>query len=131
MDTLFRIVAAALVAVILCLVLGRQNKELAAVLSIGVCAMVLIAATQFLRPVLDFFESLGQIAKFEDSYIRIIIKSVGIALIAQIAELICADSGNGALGKSIHIFATIGILWVSLPVYCAFLDLVQQILEGI
>jgi hypothetical protein len=51
--------------------------------------------------------------------------------VAEIAGLICTDAGNAALAKTIQILATAVILWLTLPLMQALLDLVRKIMEGV
>ena len=58
----------------------------------------------------------------------ILLKAVGIGLISEIAAVVCSDSGNAGLGKMIQLIGSVVILWLSIPVFQALLDLVQTIL---
>jgi stage III sporulation protein AD len=60
--------------------------------------------------------------------LAVILKTVGIGLIGELAGLICSDAGNAALAKSIQILTTAVILWLSIPLFESLLDLVQAIL---
>ena len=46
----------------------------------------------------------------------------------EITSLICTDAGNAALGKSVQILATCGILWLSIPLFTSLIDLLNKIL---
>lgn len=118
-------------AVVICLAIQKQGKDLALLLSLGVCVMVLAVAVGFLKPVLDFTEKLATLGKLESSFLQTVLKAAGIAITAEFAEMICADSGNSALGKGVHILAGAVILWLSLPVFTALIELIQKILEVI
>ena len=93
--------------------------------------MVMAVALGFIRPVVEFIRKLGALGDFDGAYLQIILKAVGIALIAEITESVCADSGNAALGKGVQFLAGAVILWLSLPVFSALMELVQKILEGV
>ncbi len=93
-----------------------------------VCCMVIAGALQYLEPVFSFVENLETLAGLDHDFFQILLKSVGIGLIAEIASLICADVGNAALGKSLQIMATAVILWLSLPLFNSLIDLMINIL---
>jgi hypothetical protein len=42
--------------------------------------------------------------------------------------MVCADAGNASLGKVLQILASAVILWLSLPVFTALIELIQKIL---
>lgn len=131
MDTVFQILAGVLVAVVISGVLSRQNKELSTLLSVGVSCMVLLAACAYLKPVVEWIETLKSVANSDGAQFAIVLKAVGIGLIAQQASMICADSGNGAMGKAVEWFASVVILWLSIPLMRALLELVQQMTGAI
>lgn len=122
---------AVLIAVILILALGKSSKELGSVLGIAVCCMVGGIALSYLQNVLDFLSTLEKTAGLSSSMLEILLKATGIGLLSELAGLICADSGNASLGKSLKILGTAVILWLSIPLFTALLDLIQKILGGI
>lgn len=128
MGTFISVLAAVLLAVVLGLVLNKQNKDMSLLLTMAVCAMVLIAAAVYLQPVLDFVGKLQGMGNLDSGMLQIVLKSVGIALVGEIAGMICNDSGFAAMGKAIRIFSTTAILWLSLPLMESVLSLLQKIM---
>lgn len=131
MDYFFQAAAAVMISVVLTLMLGNQGKHIALLLSISVCAMVLILGAAYLQPVMEFLEQLEALGNLSADMTRILFKAVGISLISEIAGMICADSGNGSLGKALQILASGVILWLSIPIFNALLELIRGILEEI
>lgn len=128
MENFIKIVGGVMIAVFLGLALNRQGKDVSLLLSIVVCCMVLTAALAFLEPVLTFAGTLRDTCGLDSGMLQILLKAVGVGIVAEIAGLICADSGNTALGKTVQILATVLILWLSVPLMTQLLELVQTIL---
>ncbi len=128
MSWLLQAVAGIFVAVILWIVLSRQGKEYALVLSIGACCLTFFVAFRFLEPVLDLLHQLQTLGNLQPEWLSIMLKAVGIGLIVEIGSLICADAGNGALSKAIQILGAVAILWLSIPLMNSLIQLIQQIL---
>ena len=131
MDVYIQTVAAVLVAVIVLLVLGKQEKGLASLLAICVCTMVLAVGVGFLRPVLDFVSELESLGSLQGDMVEILLKTAGISVLTETACMICADSGNASLGQALRIVSSCLILWLSIPVFSAVLELIRSILEGL
>lgn len=131
MDYFFQAAAAVMIAVVLTLTLGGQGKHFALLLCIAVCAMVLILGAAYLQPVMEFLGQLESLGNLSSDMTGILFKAVGISLISEIAGMICADSGNGSLGKALQILASGVILWLSVPIFNALLELIRGILEEI
>lgn len=128
MGTYLQIISGALIAVILSLTVSKQGKELAILLGIAVCCMVLVAAVNYLKPVMDLISTLQTVGNMDSQWISIMLKAAGIGLVSELASLICTDSGNAALGKAIHILACAAILWLSIPLMNALISLLQKLL---
>ena len=131
MDTVLKVVFCALIAVILGLMLRQQGKDIALLLSAAVCCMVIAAGFRYLQPVVEFVQQLQESTGTDPEFLRILLKSVGIGLVAELAALICKDAGNAALAKTVQILAVAVILWLSLPLMQALLELVQKLLEEV
>lgn len=128
MGMFLRAFGAIMITVILTLTLNKQSKELSMLLTIGVCCMVLLVGLQYLSPVVDLVHRLNALCNCEYGWIQILLKVVGIGLVGEIASLICADAGNGSLGKSLQFLASTVIIYLSIPVLNGLMDLLQQIL---
>lgn len=127
MTAFWQQLAGALIAVVLGLALSRQGKDITLLLSIAVCCMVLLAAVSYLEPVVEFVEQLQVMGNLNSDMLKIMLKAVGIGLVAEIAILICGDSGNSAMGKAIQILASAAVLWLAIPLMTSLLELVQKI----
>lgn len=131
MDIFVKCAAGILVAVVLIITLAKQGKDISLLLVMAVCCMVLGAAVTFLQPVVDFIKQLQSIGQLDSEMITILLKAVGIGLLAEITSLICADSGNASLGKALQLLATATILWLSLPLLNELIELIDNILGAI
>lgn len=131
MEIFFKLIAGALVAAVLGLLLSKKDKDIALLLTAAASGIILITAFFYLEPVLSFFTELQRLGNLDTEIMRILIKSVGIGLLAEIASLICTDMGNAALGKALQVAATILILWLSLPLLTGLLTLICDILEKV
>ena len=131
MERFFQAAAAVLIAVIIGLVLSKQGRDWTIILTALVSCMVLSVAAAYLEPILDFVGQLKAVSNLDGDILVIILKAVGIGLVAEIAALICQDGGNAALGKGIQILASVVILWLALPLMQGLLELVQKIMGGI
>ena len=128
MDTVLRTIAGVMLALILGITLSKQGKDMTVVLTVAVCCMVVTVAISFLDPVVDFFSLLRSVGDLDSDIMGIILKCTGISLIAEIAGLICSDSGFGAMGKPIKILAVAAVLWLSLPLMTSLVEMLQSVM---
>lgn len=131
MELFFKTAAGAIVTAVLTLTLSKQGKDFSLLLAMAGCAMAGIVLLHFLEPVLDFVGTLQLLGDLNADMLLILLKAVGIGLISEIAAMICTDSGNASLGKTVQLLGAAVILWLSLPVFQMLVDLMEQILGGI
>lgn len=124
-------VAVALLAVVIVLMLKSSEKGIAQLLSVLVCCIVICSALTYVEPVIEFIRSVRVLSGMDEQYLMILFKSVGISVTAEIASLLCDDSGNAAMGKTIQFLATAVILCLSLPLLTALLQLIGGIVDGL
>lgn len=128
MERFWQVTAGVLLTVVLGIALGKGSKDMTLVLTMVVCCMVLTAAFVYLEPILDFIRELQALGQLDSNLSGVMLKAVGIGLVAEIAVLICSDSGNAALGKTLQILATVMILWLAMPLMRSLMEMVQKIM---
>ena len=131
MGWLLKAAAGVIVAVLVCAILAKQGKEYAHLVSIAACCLILCLGFGFLQPVVDLMNQLQSLGNLQPDWLTIMLKAVGIGLIVEIGVLICSDAGNAALGKSLQIVGAIALLWVSIPLMTALIELLNDILGEI
>ena len=127
-QTLANVIWYVLLAVVLGLSLGKQ-KDIGVLLTMAVCCMVAMIAISYLEPVLDFLRELETLGDLQGDMLGILLKAVGIGLVSEIAGLVCTDAGNGSLGKTLQMLGSAVILYLSLPIFTAMLELIREILR--
>lgn len=120
--------AVVLIGLILSLVIGRQSRDMSLLLTLAVCVLVSIAALTFLEPVLDLLRELRRLGNLSGEAISILLKAAGIGLLSELASLICADAGEGAMGRALQILSNAAILWLSLPLFQQILTMIEGVL---
>lgn len=128
MDMFWKGAAGILIAVVLCLSLG---KDMGLMLSLAVCTMGSIIALEYLEPVLDLLTRVEALADLDNGMLSILLKASGIAVVAEVSAMVCADAGCGSLGKAIRFLGSSVILWMSVPLFQAVISVLQQILGEI
>lgn len=131
MDGFWKATAAILLTVVLTLAVGRQEKDLSALLSMAVCCLVGIVALSYLKPVLELMEELGELGEISGGTLEILMKAVGIALVSELAGMLCSDAGSSSLGKMLQMLGSAAILFLSIPLFRSLLTLIQEILGEI
>lgn len=120
--------ALALIVSVLYQIVSGRNKEIALLMVILGCTFVLIVAISYMEPVFAFIHKLQSLGNLNSEMLQILLKSVGIGLLAEISVLVCNDMGNSSMGKALQLLAAAIILWLALPMLNSLLDLIGKIM---
>ena len=129
MEIYLRLIGGVLIAAIMTMVLKKQEKDIALLLSLAMCTIVMISMSLYLEEMLAFVWKLSEIGGLESGWVRMVLKILGIGLLSQISTSICTDAGNRSLGQAIQILTNIVILWLCLPLLEEILALLRTVLE--
>lgn len=131
MGEYLRFAAAALIGLILVLVVGRQSRDLGMLLSLAVCVLLALGAMEFLEPVMELLDELKRLGELDGGAVGILLRCAGIGMVSELAGLLCADAGEGAMGKALQICANAAILWLSLPLLRQVLTMIGEVLAKV
>ena len=131
MELFWKAAAGTLITAVLGLAVGKWNKDMGLLLSMAATCMIAVAAVVYLEPVLDFLRKLQALGDLQGDMLGILLKAVGIGLVSEIAGMVCADAGNSSLAKSVQMLGGAVILWLSIPIFNALLELIREILGNV
>lgn len=131
METFMKTVAGVLVALVLYLILNKQEKNFSILITLAACCFVVGAVLSFLEPIITFVDRLELLGKLNSNLLQIMLKSVGVGLLTEIVSLICADAGNTSMGKTLQILASVVILWLSIPLFSNLIDIIEDVLVAL
>ena len=129
MDVFIKSAAVVMVALVIGSILSGQSKDIALLFTMVVCSMLLLVAVSRLETVVGFFEKLQEIGQLDETMLQILLKALGIGLLGEITSQLCTDGGFAAFGKTIRLLASCIILWLSIPLFEALLELIEEILD--
>lgn len=128
MNEFLKIVAVVLAGCLAGLFLrGSPFRTVASVCGVALGSLVLLT---LLQPVMELLQQLVETAGISTALFLPVLKAAGIGLLTQTAGSFCADAGEQALGKLLELGGVVSILYVSLPLFTAVLDLLQSLMEG-
>ena len=115
METVGKLIAAALICCALSLLLRKQAPELTLALCAVVCALCFLTVLPFFSPVLAFVRRLEEITGLSQAVFAPLFKTAAIGLLSQLAGTLCRDSGQQALGQTIEICSGFLCIYLALP----------------
>ena len=131
MDDFWKTTALVLLTVILSLSLDKTERDISAVMGIVALCIAACAAVTILEPVLNYLVELQRLFHLPDGLISILLKAVGIALVAELSATICADAGNASLGKMLQILGGAAVLTLSVPMFRTLMTIIKEMIGGL
>ncbi len=105
----------------------KPEYALAVTLSTGVVIMYITLKTVY--PVLSDLDYILKATNMQSAYIEVLLKSLGICFITQLAADACRDSGQGAIAAKVEMAGKAAILVISMPLFRALLNLAMKIMR--
>lgn len=121
----FAITVAALAVVL------RQYKQEYALL-LGVAGGVLLLALVLTRaaPVFQEMNTLASQAKIGTGYVSVLVKSLGVCFVTQLAADTCRDAGETAIAGKVEMCGKFAVLLIALPLFEQIASLAVGLIAG-
>ena len=126
--TVFQICGVALLGVAVVLILRGFRPEYATVAGVVVGILLLIGSLSPLQTVMDSVTAIADQTGFS-VYSSVILKSMGIGILAQTTADVCRDSGVGTLASKVEFAAKLLILLLCFPILQTLMALIEGFLQ--
>lgn len=123
-----KIIGVGLIATTMIIILKQYKPEFTAYVSIIAGAIILFMVMDKLNGVVSILTSLANKTGTGSTFLKILLKITGIAILTEFAVSICKDSGETAIASKIDLGGKIIIISISIPIITALLELIIQVL---
>ena len=123
------IVSTALIAAILSLILKQYKPEYSLFISISAGILIFLSVLAVIRPIMDFISDLTAQTGLSGVYAEVLIKSLAVCYITQLASDCCTDAGETAIAGKLQIAGKIAILLIALPMFKSLTELVTELIN--
>ena len=128
MSGAVRIAAAAVTAALCAVVVRKQSPEIALVLGMGACALIVLHCSGALTAVMELADKLAETGGLSAQVVEPVMKTAGIAIVTHLAAEFCKDAKEGGLASAVELAGTALALSAALPLMTAVLDMLIQLL---
>lgn len=126
----FKIVGIALMAVAASLVLRAYRPELGLQIAIAAGVLILMFTLDELIALSSFLSETLVRFQIDPGYLKVMLKVIGTAYLAQFAADLCRDAGESAVAGKVELAGRVLILALCLPVLMSILEMVGSILSN-
>lgn len=125
---IIKIIGVGITALIIIIILKQYKPEFTVYVSLIAGAIILFMVMDKLAGVVSILTSLTEKTGAGSTFLKILLKITGIAILTEFAVSICKDSGEAAIASKIDLGGKIIIISISIPIITALLELIINIL---
>lgn len=111
--------------------LKKEKPEYAFFAQTGGTVLLLLLLMPSIEQATMSFSALFKGAGIDGAYIKILLRSLGLAILTKLIADVCRDSGESALASKVELGGKVLILVGALPVFQAILELITGLLETV
>ena len=130
METAGKLIAAALLCCVLCLLLQKQAPELTLVLCVLGCVLCLLTTLPLFSQILECVKRLEALTGLSGAVFSPLLKTAAVGILSQLAGALCRDGGRQSLAGTVELCGGILCLYLSLPLLELVLSLLQNMIGG-
>ena len=90
--------------------------------------MILFLAIEKITGIINLLQTISNKTYINKTFLNILLKITGIAILTEFAVSICNDSGEKAIASKIEIGSKVIIITMSMPIITSLLELIVEIL---
>lgn len=124
------IASAALIAAVLSMVLKQYKPEYSLFISIAAGVLIFLSVIAVIEPIISFIGELTERAGLEGVYGEVLIKSLAVCYITQLACDCCKDAGENAIAGKLQIAGKIAVLLIALPMFKSLTEIVAGLINN-
>ena len=127
---MLQIIALGLAGTILALHFKQEKPEYSIYISVAVTVMICLEASVKLKDIVFAVEEIEKYVSINPSYLKILVKMMGMTYLAEFAASLCKDAGQSTIGEQIRLFSGLCILAMSMPVVLGVLETIKEMMKG-
>ena len=123
-----KIIGLGLISLVIIVILKQYKPEFAVYASLAASILILMLVFDKLFDVINLLNNLASKTAINTTYIALLLKITGIAILTEFAVSICKDCGETAIANKMDVGGKIMIISVSIPIISSLLETVTKIL---
>ena len=116
------LIALCIITALLALTLRGQRPEFAMLLSLGCGIFVLLALMGQMKEIITGLEKIMSGLSEQSDLTAIILKALGICIVAELGSQCCRDAGEAAIAAKVELVAKAALVLMSMPVFTSLME---------
>ena len=123
-----KLIGIGLISLVIITIVKQYKPEFTIYVSLMAGCLMLMIAFDRLADIINLLDNLANRTSINGSFITLLLKITGIALLTEFAVSICKDAGETAIANKMDVGGKIMIVAVSVPIISSLLETVTKVL---
>ena len=123
---MIKVAVIGIVCVVIAVFFRKSHPEYAVYIGVAGCLLIFFLGASKLEGIIATINKIQSYLTINETYIKILLKMIGIAFIAEFAADICKDAGDSAIAGQIQLVGKLTILSISMPIIMSLLETIQN-----
>ena len=128
MDLIVKVTAVCLLGALLAALLKKSNPELALLLAVAACVIVLAVVIKGLDESFALLYEIVTWGGLSADIFSPLWKTVGIALVTRVGTELCKDAGENAMASLVEMTGAFGAVLVAIPLFQAAWEMLRALI---
>ena len=127
---MIQIAGVAIIGTVIAVLMRQYKPEYAAAVGLITALLILGIAFQWIEPLVERLQEIIEGSGLPVEYGEIVLKALGICVLAQFATDTCRDAGETAIASKVEFAAKLAVLWIALPLFDRLLSIAMVLIGG-
>lgn len=125
---IIKLIGIGLIALVVIIIVKQYKPEFAIYVSLAAGILILSITFSTISQIINVIQGFSQKVSISNTFIVILLKITGIAILAEFATSICKDAGETAIATKIDIGSKVMIIATSIPIISSLLEVILKVL---
>ena len=125
---IFQIVATGVLCTVLIVTIKKQSPDIALIITIASSILIFMMVLPMLGEVIGAMSRVGAMMDGGMQYVALALRVIGVAYMAQLGAVVCADAGETAIATKIDLGGRVIIMVLAMPVILDILAVVMGLM---
>lgn len=123
-----KIIGVGIISLIIAIIIKQYKPEFAIYVAIIAGVIIILMVIDKLFAIVKLLTTLSQKSGINSTYLSILLKITGIAILTEFGTSICKDAGEQAIASKVEFGGKVIIVSISIPIITALLEVLLQIM---
>lgn len=126
---MIQLIGISLISAVLFGVIKKYCPEYSVLAEVGAVLFVLVFSYPYVKNIIDFYYEYTEYGGVSNNYMKIVIKTIGVAILTQFASDICKDSGQSALSDKVEFAGKLIMAVLAIPIAQTLIEVAVSVIQ--